>query len=226
MKQALIIGAGPSLQENLEDWKRISDGKFDGLVLCTDGAINKTLRNGIIPDYVVTLEDTADLDKYYITDIVKEKGKLLKGAYISDRVHAKTRNAIVAAGMKVITAAKCRGYITSNVGLFSWLTAHVIEDCDKIFLIGMDHCYATGDGPPVDRDSDLFKYGFYTMVNKYDGEDLILHPAFELWKEEFNWYVGKYPNVTTINCTGRGALCEKHMKWIPIKIMKSWEVTY
>jgi len=129
------------------------------------------------------------------------------------------------AEMRIHTAAKCRGYITSNVGLFSWLIAHVIQGCDTIYLIGMDHCYARGDGPPVDRNSDLFKYGFYTMYNRLNDEDIILHPAFQLWKEEFNWYAEKYPDVHTINCTGRGALFEGCMEWRSIKDMESWKQT-
>jgi len=219
-KKALIIGAGPSIEKNLEDIKRL--GKFPGMVICTDGGINKTLTTGLIPDWVSSLEDSIDLDKYYITDIVKEKGHLVKNAIISDRVTDRTRLAMQNAGMKWNVAGKLRGYITSNVGLFSWLGAVIIWGCDEIYMVGMDHCYGKGQLPNVDLKSDLFKYGFKTMDNTINGEHLILHPAFQLWKEEFEWYKAKYPEIKTFNCTGRGALFRKDFLWKPISEMKSW----
>ena len=219
--KVLIIGAGPSLDQNLKEYKRI--GKFPGMILCTDGAINKVFEAGLIPDYVATLEDTPDLDKYYTTDIVKEKGHLLKGAYISDRVHNNCRKAIMGAKIEVNVAAKLRGYITSNVGLFLWLVAHIIYKSTEIYLIGMDHCYPKDKPPPVDRNSELFKYGFQVLHNPYTDEELILHPAYELWKEEFDWYTEKYAIVTTFNCTGFGSLYKPTFRWKPISQMKTWE---
>jgi len=217
----LIIGAGPSLDQNLKDLKRL--GNFPGLVLCTDGAINKVLEADIIPDYVGTLEDTPDLDKYYITDIVKEKGHLIQGGYISDRVHNNCRRAMKEAGIDWAVAGKLRGYITSNVGLFLWLVAHVMYKSDDIYLIGMDHCYAKDKPPPVDKNSELFKYGFQVLYNPYTKDEIILHPAFELWKEEFDWYSDKYKEVTTRNCTGFGALYKETFKWQPISEMAKWD---
>lgn len=221
MTKALIFGAGPSLQKNLDCLKKLP--KFDGVTLCTDGAINKVLENDIIPDYVGTLEDTPDLDKYYITDLVKEKGHLLKGAYISDRVHNNTRKSIRDANLgDPLVAADLRGYITSNVGLFFWLLANVSLKCDEIYMVGMDHCYAKDTGPPIERSSDLFKYGFKVRINPYINEEVVLHPAYELWTEEFEWYVKKSENIKTYNLTGRGALYNKSFIWQPISKMETW----
>lgn len=219
-KKILIVGAGPSLEENIKDWDRL--GEFPGEVFCTDGAIKKLLEHDIIPDYMGTLEDL-DLSKYYVPDIVKEKGHLIEYCYISDRVIDSTRKAIEAAGIKYGVAAKCRGYITSNVGLFSWLVSHMILEYDETYLIGMDHCYPRGGGPPVDRDSELFQYGFQVLLNPLNDEEIILHPAFQLWSEEMNWYAEKYKNVKITNCTGRGALYNSCFIWKPIKDLKSWD---
>ena len=221
MTKALIIGAGPSLQENLDNLKKL--GKFPGYVICTDGAINTLLKNGIIPDHVTTLEDTMDLDKYYTTDTVKANGKLIKSAIISDRVHPNARNAMTAAGLKIDIAGKIRGYITSNVGLFSYLIGGLILGCNEVYLIGMDHCYPRGQGPPVERGSELFKYGFNVMINKYNDEEIILHPAFMLWQEEFDWYSKEHPEIKVVNMTGRGALFAEQFIWKPIKDIKSWD---
>ena len=218
----LIIGAGPSLSSNLEEYKRL--GGFPGIVICTDGALNKTLKAGIIPTYCSTLEDTADLDKYYNTEIVKEKGKLVGHCYVSDRVHPKVKTQIKEVGMDLHNAGKVRGFITSNVGLFSWLIAGQVQDAKEIYLIGTDHCYSKEKPPPVHRDSELFQVGFHVLINSYNDEELILHPAFLLWKEEFDYYVKKFPEIKTVNCTGRGALFNKEYFWQPIKDMKEWKI--
>jgi len=219
-EKVLIIGAGPSLDQNLIDFKRL--GPFPGTVLCTDGGLEKTLLAGIIPDYCATLEDTNDLDKYYITDIVVRKGHLMKGCYISDRVHPVARKAIKDAGIKMFLPGKVRGYITSNVGLFCWLTANTMLGSKEIYLIGLDHCYGPNESPPVDQNSQLFKRGFQVLTDPYNNERLILHPAFQLWREEFNWYSKKFVSTKTYNLTGRGALYEKQFIWQPISQMKSW----
>ena len=215
----LVIGAGPSLDQNLIDYKRLGD--FNGIVFCTDGALEKTLTANIIPTYCSTLEDTPDLDKYYITDIVVRKGHLIKSCYISDRVHPKAREAIKNAGIEVSLPGKVRGFITSNVGLFSWLIALHMLKASEIYMIGMDHCYGANESPPVDQKERLFELGFQVLTNPYDNERLILHPAFSLWREEFLHYTKTF-TIKTYNLTGRGALYEKQFIWQPIKDMTSW----
>lgn len=217
----LIFGAGPSLEDNLKHYKRLGD--FPGITIATDGALNKVLEADIIPTYCSTLEDTSDLDKYYNTKIVKEKGNLIKECFISDRVHPNTRKAIRLANIKMSVAGKLRGYITSNVGLFSYLVSAIMLKAKTVYFIGMDHCYPEGQGPPVDRNSELFKYGFTVMWNKYNDEEIILHPAFVLWKEEMDFYTKKYPEVKVYNLTGRGALFEKQYIWKPISNIGDWD---
>jgi hypothetical protein len=132
------------------------------------------------------------------------------------------------AGMNPKTAAKCRGFITSNVGLYCWLVAVNEFKCDEIYMIGMDHCYAKGDKPKVDKDSsnpderELYLHAFQELYNTFNDETIILHPANQLWHEEFVWFSKQYPYIKTINCTGRGALYDPCFKWQPISQMKTW----
>ena len=216
--RALLIGAGPSIDDNLIELKRL--GGFSGITLCTDGAINKYLEAGFTPEYVTTLEDTVDLNKYYLTDTVKNHEGEIKG-YISDRVHAEVRKAMKQARIQPHVAGDIREYVTSNVGLFSWLLAFRTFKCNEIYMIGMDHCYGPLEKPKVPRESKLFEVAFKVRINPYTNEEVILHPAYELWTEEFEWYIQKYPKTKTINMTGRGALYDKRIKWSPITQMKT-----
>ena len=54
-QSAIVISAGPSLHRN-ESVKRIKGSGYDGTIICVDGSLSVCLRNGLIPDYVVTLD--------------------------------------------------------------------------------------------------------------------------------------------------------------------------
>ncbi len=223
--KVLICGAGPSINSNIEHWKRLGD--FPGDVIVTDNSIARVIEN--FPDlkfYASTLEDGADLDKYYNPDIVKHLGEhSIIDCLLSDRVHPNVIKALKRYNIKYSTAAKCRDYMnTSNVGLFCYHIAREILNAKQVYLIGMDHSYGKGEYPPVERESELFQWGFYTLQNPYtpDEKEIVLHSANEMWREEFVYYAEMFPKVEVINCTGRGALYQKCFTWNPIEQMKNW----
>ena len=226
MTDTLIIGGGPSIQENIKDYLRL--GEFPGIVICTDNSVERMLENKFYDFYSVTLEDTADLDKYYLPEIVQKDGHKTLGGLVADRVHGNTMKAMTDAGMKPIKVPECRGYITSNVGLYCWLVAIQKLKSTRTFMIGMDHCYAPNTRPRIDKNSndsserELYIYAVQELVNPYNNETLLLTPEFQLWHEEFGWYTEKFPKIEVINCSGRGALYEKNYLWKPISQMKSW----
>jgi len=52
---AIVIGAGPSLR-NENSIRQILDSGYKGATICADGALSQCLWNGLIPDYVVTVD--------------------------------------------------------------------------------------------------------------------------------------------------------------------------
>ena len=126
------------------------------------------------------------------------------------------------AGISISIATKVRSATTSNVGLFSWLIGHLMMNKTDTYLIGMDHCYASDNPPPVDRSSELFYWGFYTLWNPHQQVEIVLNPAHELWQEEFHWNMKQYPDIKVTNCTGWGALFGENIKWEPISEKKQW----
>ena len=223
MNKALIVGFGPSIQQNMKDWERL--GEFPGLVFVCDSAIETVLNSTIMhPFYGTTLEDGEDLNKYFIPPNVKKLGSQIITVLTSDRTHKKTLLSIKDAGLKYETAAKARDWMnTSNVALYSYHIARVVYNCNEIYLLGMDHCYAKDKPPPVDQNSELFAVGFYKLWEPHNDEHLILNPAHELWREEFDHYTKTFPEIKVTNLTGRGALYnrEKYI-WKPIKEMQQW----
>jgi len=217
---AIVIGWGPSARQNLDYFENL--GKFPGIVLCVDSALAECLSRNIIPDVCVTLEDNNDLGKYFIPPIVKEKGHLVP-VLTAERTHQNTIDAIINAGMSYQEATSCRDYNnTSNVGLYAWLVANKTFHCDNIFLLGMNCCYELDVVLKIDQNSELFKYGFYKIWNRYTDKQYILNPAHELWKEEFEYYVKLFKNIRTVNLTGDGSLCREMFEWKPISKVESW----
>jgi len=226
LTKALIIGGGPSLEENLKSYERL--GKFPGKILCCDTSVARFLEEGYRDFHPVVLEDAPSLKEYFEPQIVQDHGSEVLDAYVADRVHSEVKQEMSKAGMTIKTAALCRGFITSNVGLYSWLVAVNEFKCNEVYMIGMDHCYASGDKPNLDKNSsnaderELYLHAFQELVNPYNGETVILHPAHRLWHEEFIWYCKQYPQIKTINCSGRGALYEDCFTWNPISNMPHW----
>jgi len=222
--RVLICGAGPSLRENIEDLVRL--GPFDGIVIATDASIQHLLKRDIIPDVGSCLEDLHQLTKYFVPDIVVEKGHLMSKCWISDRVHSKVRASMKAAQIPFEVAAKVRTIGTSNVGLFSTAIAHLIYKSDEVHYIGMDHCYPADSPPPVPKTDPLYELGFYEITNPHTNELCILNPAHELWREELHENLKLWPDLKIINHTGYGVLYGKQIKWQPLKNIHDWKESY
>lgn len=52
---AIVISAGPSLHRT-DAVPRIIKSGYQGTIICVDGSLSTCLRNGLVPDYVVTLD--------------------------------------------------------------------------------------------------------------------------------------------------------------------------
>jgi len=77
--KCLIVGAGPSLEKNLRGLGRAVTDQWT--ILATDGALIKCLEAGIIPEYVVTLEDYPDYMKFFDNDLVRKHDRKFQVFY-------------------------------------------------------------------------------------------------------------------------------------------------
>ena len=55
LKSAIIVSAGPSLHK-FDVLKKLQRSNYKGCIVAIDGSLVKCLKNGIIPDYVLTLD--------------------------------------------------------------------------------------------------------------------------------------------------------------------------
>ena len=173
----MVVGAGPSFPKNYESIRN-----FPGKILLVDSVFNSCVRNGIIPDCVMTMESGKARKMIAMFD--KECLEKCKGG-TSMIVSPITKQQLVDHVKNYMGYKKHFFYDKdgneelqiSNVGLFALLYAYRTLKADKIFIIGFEH---TGK-----------KYSEY---------------CYREWATAFWYYVKKFPKGTVINCSDGGVL--------------------
>ncbi|MGG3887916.1 motility associated factor glycosyltransferase family protein [Metabacillus fastidiosus] len=64
-KPAIIVSAGPSLNKNIRELKR---AKYNAIIIAVDTIVNRLLIEGIIPDFVCSVERTHEVYEYFYKD--------------------------------------------------------------------------------------------------------------------------------------------------------------
>ena len=172
----LVIGDGHSYKENLNEIK-----KFSGKVLCLDVNFNNLVKNGIIPDYVVTLESSIIIIDESVFNSSCLKACKDKTIAIGSAI---TTNEII----KHITVCGVpfqrwdfdEEPRTSNVGMFAINFAKLYLKADKILLVGFEH-----------------------VGSKYPNQ------TYLTWQVDFWHFIQKWPKETIVNCTNGGVLYYK-----------------
>ena len=166
-QSTIVIGAGPSLHRNKPIEELLASG-FDGSVICADGAMPFCLRNGLVPDYVVTLdphptrivrwfgdpdlteEEIAaddyyrrqDLDPHFLTDEMEKNEDAIK---LIDQ-HAPRMKVIIAGCASQRVARRC---INAGFDLYWWNPLYDdLNDPDsltrKVYQMNKAPCMGTG----------------------------------------------------------------------------------
>ena len=84
-ESAIIIGKGPSIKEN-NHLELLADSNFNGMIICTDGALIDTLEAGVTPEkfpnfYVVTIDTAERIASLYDNPIVDKFGDKIYGIF-------------------------------------------------------------------------------------------------------------------------------------------------
>jgi len=169
----LILGAGSSLKDNYEAVK-----KFEHTIVCLDYAFNSVVENGIIPDYILTLEQTKQVmnPSVYKPENLAQCGVKTK-VICSSITRDVIKDHLTANGVtheNWITDEEPR---MSNVGLFAINYCHTVLKADKILLVGFEH-----------------------VGQKYPQH------IYQVWQTDFWYFIRKWDKETIVNCSDGGAL--------------------
>lgn len=209
----IIVGAGPSLDKNIEELKNFKDKAF---IVATDSAILAMLKHHIIPDLLVTIDPHKPLElfKDEITQNIpyvvcmqtrSEVMRLHKGKkflFASDSISCDLYERY----HKELSPLQTGGSVACN----AFSLARFLE-FKNIVLIGQDLAF-TGNQKHVKEiyeDTDIDDEDSpYAYVKDTEGNDILTYANFKLYKEWFETEIAEMKGIRVINATEGGAYIE------------------
>lgn len=131
MNPVLVIGGGPSHKLHFDECS-----KFKGIIVACDSAANILIENGIVPDYVVTIETEVSLDFFDLEKLQEHNSKIITSE--------QTNNTLLMAFNEsdIETICYIPKYALSrlpSVGITSIVYARDELKADRIILLGFEN---------------------------------------------------------------------------------------
>ena len=147
-KTALIAGAGPSLDRNIETIKNNRD-KF--IIFAVGTALRSMLSNGIVPDFLTIIElfdcskQIKDIDLSQVNYIIEPYSNPVLHQVNAKRIFSHITNNV---DINKLWAEMCRfdnsDYYSSGTVTFSAMDSARILGCSKIVTVGLDLAFSKG----------------------------------------------------------------------------------
>lgn len=171
-KPALIVGAGPSLNSQIEPLKALQN---KAIIFSAGGAFNTLKNNGINPDFVSFIEayqsalyqvKDSDLSTTNMLNLSVALNALFE-VNARDKFVVYTKNDLISRLLSKICGFSVEDYLVKgNVSYLSLLTAF-ISGCSPIILIGQDLSYPDGNCYCKGCNYDFLYCEFDTAQDKY-----------------------------------------------------------
>lgn len=209
-RPCVIVGAGPSLDKNIQHLK---DAKNHALIIAVDAALKTLVANGIVPDIVATIERSEKTFKFYrgfegFDDVIFIGPNMIRGEVISSFKKRIFTGRLEDEFVNGITAAL--GYESLDIG---FNVAHVpfafgrYMKCDPMIFVGLDLAYTGGKTHTENVAHNIEGKNQYLVkenilhVKGQNGELLETFNYFMYAKKMFESYIlkdrsGKYINAT------------------------------
>ena len=206
---AIIVSAGPSLEDNIQKLKKVKD---NFVIICGNRTLKPLLDEGIIPHFVCAV-DNSDLIYDMVKDCINFKVPLVYletsnnktiTNYVGDRIFFKYKGYETKVeeliGEQVDTL-----YVGGSV-------AHVCTDfaaylgCSPVIFIGQDlalrdkKIYADSAEQGINTNNQD-----YIQVEDVSGNNILTTRSFMLFKESFEYYFSVKSDTKFINSSNGGA---------------------
>jgi len=211
---AVIVSAGPSLDKNI---RLLKEAKGKSVIICVGTALKAMLKEGIEPDFVVSIDGSEKNFKHFencsvnspllydltvYPQILKEyKGPLIIGRIASDF------SALFEEKLSLEFGTLNTGPSVANLSLdFAYKMG-----CNPIVFIGQDLAYlnnrthASGTTYEKDRINSNYDKKEYIYVDGNDGEKVLTDRVLLSFKTWFENYIYQHPDRIYINATEGGA---------------------
>lgn len=208
-KTCFVIAAGPSLDHNMQELKRVSDG---GVILATGTVLRKLLAQGIRPDYVIVTD--AGAGTYRQIEGVQECGvPLLFMATVYHKIvqdYQAEKYAIFQEGFPASEeCAAEHGYGMTETGGSVATTAASLGvrlGCSEIVFCGLDLAYTGGKAHAAQTDDtrDVTNTAV-EWVEDIHGQKIPTARNLNSYRKWIEQYIAKHPEINFIDATEGGA---------------------
>ncbi len=219
---AVLIAGGPSLDKNISKLKQF---KGRAVLFAVDSVVPMLLDNGIIPDFISSIDPQhVTLKKYSGADLGQKDISLICSAWVTPRVpfHLPVERVIWTFGGRPIEQwinTMVGGHKTYiGAGSVAHLNMHVALDmgCDPIILVGQDLAYSDEKDHAsnvVIRDNShmetvLKSKSDWAWIKGYYGDDVKTSRSFLNNKTVFEEIIASNKPYQFINATEGGAHIE------------------
>ena len=216
-KPAIVVGAGPSLDKNIQ-YLREAQGK--ALILCVDAALDSLLDKGIVPDIVASIERTTLITKFYKRDIIPDSIVYLGPNVVPGSVLERF-NRIIFTGRKGDAVVRdLNSYIGFNNLEIGGNVSNILIafaqylGCSPIVFVGLDLAYTNGrthTTQVADNLDDSLSNIYKESTVYVKGQNGELLETFEFFMYAKNWIeiqISMNKGIKFINATEGGANIE------------------
>lgn len=216
---AVVIAAGPSLNKNIEDFKKSKD-KF--IVIAVDTIAQKLITEGIEPHFICSIERVHQVYDYFYADVhLPEKSIIVGPPVLDNRIFENTNNDILIPFRKGVSetnwlqkllglpneTAISMGYSCANIAF----SLGCYLGCNPVILVGQDLAYGESD---KETHASGTKYDELNMNNTrveefeltmgYYGKPV---KTTKIWLQFKHWLESEINSLSTtvINATEGGA---------------------
>lgn len=216
-KPCILVGAGPSLDKNID---LLKDAANHALIIVVDAAYKRVVQHGIKPDVVATIERTEKSCTFYEHIEYEEEVVLLAPSVIQKSIFDKFKHVVFTGreqDMFLSEITRLMGNENLDIGSnaihlpFAFAT---YLDCDPIVYVGLDLAYTGGKthtgtvGASHDIATLYAKDENVTVVKGQNGEMLETLVFFMYAKKLLEVFMYEDSKRKYINATEGGALIE------------------
>ncbi|QNU67114.1 motility associated factor glycosyltransferase family protein [Ruminiclostridium herbifermentans] len=216
-RPAIVVGAGPSLDKNIE---YLREAKGKALILCVDAALDSLLDKGIVPDIVASIERTTLITKFYKRDIIPDSIVYLGPNIIPGSVLERF-NRIIFTGRKGDAVVRdLNSYIGFNNLEIGGNVSNILIafaqylGCSPIIFVGLDLAYTNGrthTAQVADNLEDSLSNVYKESTVYVKGQNGEMLETFEFFMYAKNWIeilISINEEIKFINATEGGANIE------------------
>ena len=211
-RPAVIVSAGPSLDKNIMELKKVKNKVF---IICVDSAVRVMVKAGILPDLIVTIDPKKSIKRFSLPEI--QEIPMVCDIYFNHNVttvyNGRRFYSFVEKGIVLSMVEDDRRNTVMSGGSVANTAFSVAENIGfhNIVLMGQDLSYPQGkkhaEAANVHGNNDINKNSRrYYEIDGYYGEKVMTESNLDVYRKWFEEVIAIMPHIHVYNATEGGAM--------------------